>query len=91
MDWGGDLTVSGFVDRLCVTETDVLVVDYKTNRPPPEHVEHVAPVYLRQMGVYRSLLREIYPNHMVRCALLWTDGPRWMPLPDDLMDRALAG
>lgn len=84
-----DMTIFGQVDRLVVSEDEVLVVDYKTNRPPPMEPSQVAPVYLRQMAVYRALLRDIFPNTPVRCALLWTDGPHLMALPDDLLTRAL--
>src|SRR5207237_6418743 len=37
--------VSGQIDRLAVTETEVLVADYKTNRPAPRRVEDVPQVY----------------------------------------------
>ena len=80
--------LSGQVDRLVVTDTEVLVVDYKTNRPPPQDVESVSPAYLFQMASYRAALRKIYPNHIVRCVLLWTSGPFLMELPDDAMDSA---
>lgn len=81
--------VSGQIDRLVVTEQEVLVVDFKTNRPPPESVEQVAPVYLAQMGAYRALLAALYPGRKVRCALVWTDQARLMALPDSAMDQAL--
>ena len=85
---GGDdaaaVVISGRIDRLLVTKDEVLVVDFKTNRPPPDRVEDVPAVYLRQMAAYRSLLRTIYPDRPVRCALLWTDGPVFMALPDQL-------
>ena len=81
---GGRL-LSGQVDRLLVTGDAVLVVDYKTNRPAPGRVEDVAPAYLRQMAAYRAALKGVYPDRPVRCALLWTQGPRLMPLPDDLL------
>ncbi len=87
----GERVVSGQVDRLLVGATEVLVVDYKTNRPPPRRVEDVAPVYLRQMAAYRAALACIYPGRAVRCALLWTDGPRLMPLDGRLLDDVLAG
>jgi ATP-dependent helicase/nuclease subunit A len=77
----GPEAVSGQVDRLCVRADKVLVVDFKTNRPPPETVAGVAPVYLRQMAVYCAVLQGIYPGRPVEAALLWTDGPRLMPLP----------
>jgi len=78
--------LSGQMDRILVTEKEVLIVDYKTNRPPPQKPENVAPIYLKQMAAYRAVIEQIYPARKVRCALLWTDGPRLMPLPDGLLD-----
>lgn len=82
----GAKILSGQMDRLLVTEKEVLVIDYKTNRPPPQAVEDVPPVYLKQMAAYREVLRNIYKNHDIKCALLWTDGPRLMPLPGNKLD-----
>ena len=82
----GNAVVAGQVDRLIVSGTDVMVIDYKTNRPPPASPGQVEPVYLRQMALYRALLRQIFPDRTVRCALLWTDGPRLMTLPDSILD-----
>jgi ATP-dependent helicase/nuclease subunit A len=82
----GEFVVAGQVDRLCVTEETVQIVDYKTNRPPPAEARNVPPIYLRQMAVYRAVLHEIYPSLTVRCALLWTDGPRLMQIEDALLE-----
>ncbi|MDR3440362.1 double-strand break repair helicase AddA [Telmatospirillum sp.] len=87
----GERILSGQVDRLLVTGTEVLIIDYKTNRPPPKRAADVAPIYLRQMAAYRAALACIYPGRRIRCALLWTDGPRLMPLDSALLDDALAG
>jgi len=87
---GEELFVAGQIDRLCVTNDRVLVIDYKTNRPPPADEANLALLYRRQMAVYRALLAKIYPDRPVQCALLWTDGPRLMPLSDGLLDAALA-
>jgi ATP-dependent helicase/nuclease subunit A len=76
----GPQAVSGQVDRLVVGADSILVVDYKTNRPAPATEAEVAPVYLRQMAAYRTVLAKIYPNRRIDCALLWTDGPRLMQL-----------
>jgi len=78
--------LSGQIDRLCVGAQEVLVVDFKTNRPPPKDESKVPAVYLKQMAAYRDILRKIYPDKKVRTALLWTDGPYLMPLPDNLLD-----
>ena len=84
----GGRVVSGRVDRLVVRQDSVLVVDYKTDRKPPAEAP---PVYLRQMAAYRGVLACLYPAKIVHCALLWTDGPRWMPLDAKALDDALAG
>jgi ATP-dependent helicase/nuclease subunit A len=83
----GTAVLSGQVDRLVVTPGDVLVLDYKTNRPPPKAEADVAEIYLRQMAAYRAVLRRIYPGRTIGCALLWTDGPHLMPLSSWLLDR----
>jgi ATP-dependent helicase/nuclease subunit A len=72
--------LSGQIDRLVVEDERVLVVDFKTLRPPPGSEAEVAPVYLRQLALYRAALAQIYPRHEIRCALLWTEGPRLMPI-----------
>ncbi|MGE0747654.1 MAG: double-strand break repair helicase AddA [Rhodospirillales bacterium] len=77
--------IAGQVDRLAVTGAAVLLVDYKTNRPPPAAVDGVPALYLRQMAAYRALLKDIYPGKSIVCAILWTDGPRLMALPDGLL------
>jgi ATP-dependent helicase/nuclease subunit A len=78
----GGRVVAGQVDRLAVSADEVLVIDYKTNRVPPATEAAIPAIYLRQMAAYRTLLQQIYPDRRVRCALLWTQGPRLMPLDD---------
>ena len=79
------IVLSGRIDRLLVRDDVVTVIDFKTNRPPPVRVEDVPAGYLRQMAAYRVLLSDIYPDRAIRCALLWTDGPNLMELPDHLL------
>ena len=72
--------MSAQIDRLIVEEDRVLIVDFKTLRPPPATEVEVAPIYLRQLALYKAALGEIFPGHEIRCALLWTEGPRLMPI-----------
>ena len=85
----GTFTVSGQVDRLAVSDTEVLIVDYKTNRPPPESAEDVALVYRRQLALYRALLQRIYPGRTVRAFLLWTAAPRLMEIAAETLDKSM--
>ncbi|NVJ91010.1 MAG: double-strand break repair helicase AddA [Methylocystaceae bacterium] len=76
--------ISAQVDRLLVRHDEIVVIDYKTNRPPPRTVKKVPPVYIQQMKAYRRALQLIYPDRPVRCVLLWTDTPKLMEIPDDM-------
>jgi ATP-dependent helicase/nuclease subunit A len=77
--------ISGQVDRLLVTDDEVLVVDYKSNRPPPTTVDATPAIYLRQMAAYRAVLAEVYPERSIRCAILWTAAPALYELPDEML------
>jgi ATP-dependent helicase/nuclease subunit A len=82
---GNSHAVSAQIDRLVVTQDRVLIVDYKTLRPPPASEREVEPLYLRQLAIYRAALARIYPRHEISCALLWTEGPRLMPISSDIL------
>jgi ATP-dependent helicase/nuclease subunit A len=68
----------------------VLVADFKTNRPSPERIEDADPAYLRQMAIYAAVLADVFPGRRIEAALIWTDGPKLMPVPENLMAQCLA-
>ena len=84
------LRISGRVDRMSVTPDRVLVVDFKTNRPAPDTIERADPAHITQMAIYVAVLRAIYPGRRVEAALVWTDGPKLMPVPENMVAKALA-
>ena len=45
-------------------------------------------LYLRQLAAYRAVLRQIFPDRPVQCALVWTQAARVSILPDALLDSA---
>ena len=83
--------IIGQIDRMALTREAVLIVDYKSGRPPPARAEAAPPSYLRQLAAYRALLQAIYPGLRVEAGLLWTEGPRLDWLPAALLDRHAPG
>jgi ATP-dependent helicase/nuclease subunit A len=83
--------VSGQVDRLAVTQASVLIGDFKTNRPAPLRIEETPLSYIRQLALYRAVLKKLYPDRPVRAALIWTEVPDLMELSGAMLDDALAG
>ena len=84
------LAISGRVDRMVVTPKRVLVVDFKSNRPSPTRIEEADEAYLAQMAIYVAVLRAVFPGRAVEAALVWTDGPKLMPVPENLIGDTLA-
>ena len=85
----GSFTVSGQIDRLAVSETEILIVDYKTNRPPPERTADVPLAYRRQLALYRALLSRLYPGRRIRAFLLWTAALRLMEVEAKMLDESM--
>jgi ATP-dependent helicase/nuclease subunit A len=84
----GEYDLEGQIDRLAVVGNDLLILDYKTNRPPPKTIDEVARAYIAQLAGYRTALKGLFPGRPLRAALLWTDGPRLMEIPSPLLDEA---
>jgi ATP-dependent helicase/nuclease subunit A len=81
----GDKVIAGIVDRLLVDDQRVLIVDFKTGTRVPATAEAVPIYYLRQMAAYVSALRVVFPGRDVQAALLFTEGPSLITLPDDVL------
>ncbi|CDG38891.1 MULTISPECIES: double-strand break repair helicase AddA [Asaia] len=67
--------VLGQVDRLCVSDSQIMLCDYKTGQNPPRPGQAIPAAYRRQMEAYGAVLKQIYPDHELVMALVWTEGP----------------
>jgi ATP-dependent helicase/nuclease subunit A len=85
---GQPLRIAGQIDRLAEIGGTVLIVDYKTNRPPPRDAAEVPRAYILQLAGYRMAVQRVFGAAQVRAALLWTEGARIMELPADVLDKA---
>ncbi len=87
---GKTVRVSGQIDRLAITDNEILIGDYKTNRPAPRRIEDVPKSYLGQLALYRAVLEKLYPGRRIRAALIWTEVPDLMELSGAVLNAALA-
>jgi ATP-dependent helicase/nuclease subunit A len=81
--------IHGAIDRLVLTKEKVIAVDYKSNRLVPETAAQTPIGLLRQLAVYRQALSQIFPDHKIEAAILWTHTGTLMILPDDLLHETL--
>ena len=87
----GTHKVRGEIDRLNHTNEDIHIIDFKTNRTVPDHPSNAPQAYVRQLALYRALLKPIFGNKPIKASLLWTNGPVLMTLDDKALDQALDG
>lgn len=83
----GENVISGTVDRLLITDDQIYVVDFKTGRHVPDHVEDAPVAYFRQMAAYVSALEKIFPGRPIKAGLLYSQGPTMLELSSELINR----
>jgi ATP-dependent helicase/nuclease subunit A len=73
--------VAGTVDRLCIGQELVRVIDFKTGRSVPANLDGIPEAHRAQMDAYAEALGVIFPGRRIQAALLYTSGPRLITLP----------
>jgi ATP-dependent helicase/nuclease subunit A len=68
--------VSGQIDRLLVGEETVTAIEFKSGRWVPTGPEAIPPSHRRQVEIYQTLLRSLYPGREVRGVLVYTAAAR---------------
>ncbi len=82
----GAREIVGRIDRLAVTDEEILVADFKTGRP---HAEP-SPWELRQLALYRAAASALYPGKPARCVLIFTRDASVVEPGAAALDAALA-
>lgn len=75
-------SISGQIDRLLITADEILIVDYKTGKTA-KSLPEVPQQYKNQLKAYAEALQEIYPDRSIKTALIWTEGPTLMEIPQN--------
>ncbi len=83
--------IHGTIDRLIITDTEVLAIDYKSNHVVPNAPSQTPLGVLRQMAAYFAALRQIYPDRVIKMGILWTATANFAELPNDLLHETLNG
>lgn len=70
--------ISAQIDRLIVLPQKIVIVDFKTNRPPAKDIGHTPKQYINQLAAYAKLIAKIYPDKPIETYILWTNETRLM-------------
>ncbi|SCW46724.1 DNA helicase/exodeoxyribonuclease V, subunit A [Sphingobium faniae] len=87
----GEAVIAGTVDRLCIEDDLIQLVDFKTGRIVPLSLEEVPVAHVRQMAAYVAALRVIFPERRIEAGLLYTSAPRLLSLPPEMLEANKPG
>jgi len=87
----GGQVIAGTADRLLVEEDRILVADFKTARRPPATLGEMPIATVRQMAAYAAALERIYPGRRVEAAVLYTQTPRLIAIPPQMLEAHKPG
>jgi ATP-dependent helicase/nuclease subunit A len=85
----GSHRLHGTIDRLIITPTSVIAIDFKSNVIVPADPDRCPDGILRQMGAYQIALQAVYPSHKIETGIVWTKTQTLMMLTHDLVFAAL--
>ena len=84
---GARREISGQIDRLAVSDSEIIIADFKTGAAP---AAGAPAAYVAQLALYGAVLGEIYPGHTLRALIIWTAGPRVEEIAPAALVAALA-
>ena len=83
-------TINGKIDCLLITDKEIEIVDFKTDRNPPKSVSEVSAAYIMQLGIYSSLIQKSFPDLPIFSYILWTKSNSIMPISSSTQKKYLA-
>ena len=81
----GTRIVSGTIDRLLVEPDRIRLIDFKTARRPAASAQAIPTGILRQMAAYALALEAAYPGRSIEAAVLYTETPALLAIPESLL------
>jgi ATP-dependent helicase/nuclease subunit A len=84
---GWEVEVAGRMDRLVVEAARIVLIDYKTGRPPKDP-QLVPQSHVKQLAIYEALLCKLYPDRAIVTAVVWTALPALVILPPERLEAA---
>lgn len=60
----------GRVDLLIIQKERIIIIDYKSGK---SNKELIPDTYIKQLSFYKQALREIYPDKIIDCKIIWLD------------------
>ncbi|MDA9231004.1 double-strand break repair helicase AddA [Rickettsiales bacterium] len=64
--------ISGKIDLLVIKDNEIIIIDYKSNKIIEKEIDKTANKYKKQLNIYRKIISNIYPDKIIKTAIIWT-------------------
>ena len=69
------------IDRLIISDQQVWIIDFKTQQElNHQPLQQQAEKFTAQLSRYKSAVSALYPNHSIRCSIIFTRAPALIDL-----------
>ena len=69
----GDNARIGRIDLLVIKDSEVIIVDYKTDKNVPAYPSEIPDGYIKQLKFYADAMKKIYPDYQINTRILWIE------------------
>jgi ATP-dependent helicase/nuclease subunit A len=70
----------GRIDLMIIKNSEVIIIDYKSDYNPPKYAEQIPKNYTEQLMFYKQTIQEIYPGKNVSTMILWLEKGQLMSI-----------
>lgn len=63
----------GRIDLLAISDSEAVIIDYKSESQPAKTKEEVPELYINQLTFYAEFIKKAYPNLQVTSKILWLE------------------
>ncbi len=64
--------ISGKIDLLVIKNDEIIIIDYKSNKITEKEIDKTANKYKKQLDIYKKIISNIYPDKIIKAAIIWT-------------------
>lgn len=68
----------GRIDLLAFYKEEIIIIEYKSDTPPPKKEKFIPLKYIEQINFYYKAIKKLYPNKIIKCKILWLADGKFM-------------
>ena len=77
-----ELTKAGRIDLMVIKNSEVIIIDYKSDINPPNSTQKIPKSYKNQLNFYKNITQTLYPKKDIITMILWLENGNLMEVSE---------